>query len=194
MGMTISEQAVDFLLACLLGAGLGVLYDVFRIIRLAFWHGKIVVAVQDILFWILAAISTFLFMIMHTEGQIRFYVLLGELLGFTVYYFTIGMLVIHMSRWIISLIKKVFMTLYKIFIRPFVKLFVFIFQKFRVLFVRVVVKLKKVKRNAKFRLPKKDVLLYNQNSSIIQTAKVKQNAKKQKKIKKKRRKKQDGKS
>ena len=62
MELSISGQALDFLLSCLLGVGLGALYDVFRILRLAFWHGKIIISIQDIVFFVLAAISSFLFM------------------------------------------------------------------------------------------------------------------------------------
>ena len=185
MEISVSEQALDFLLACLLGAGLGALYDVFRIIRLAFWHGKLVVAVQDILFWSAAAACTFLFQLVNSDGQIRFYILLGELLGFTVYYFTIGVLVFHASRFIIGLVKRILRFLYRIFIRPFVKLFAFIFQKIKQLFVYVISKCKKLKHFCKFRLHKKDVSLYNQNSSIKSTGKVRQNAKGQRKTRKK---------
>lgn len=165
MELSISGQTLDFLLSCLLGVGLGALYDVFRILRLAFWHGKIIIGIQDILFFALAAVSSFLFMLFRCEGQLRFYVLLGELLGFIVYYFTVGFLVIRMSKCIIHWIKKILFFLYKIFIRPFVKLFIFISRKIRMFFVHIVSKLKKRSRISKFRLQKKDVLLYNLNSS-----------------------------
>ena len=165
MELSISGQALDFLLSCLLGVGLGALYDVFRILRLAFWHGKIIISIQDIIFFILAAVSSFLFMLFRCEGQLRFYVLLGELLGFIVYYFTVGFLVIRMSKCIIYLIKNILFLFYKIFIRTFFKLFFFILRKIKMFFMYIVSKLKKLSRISKFRLQKKDVLLYNLNSS-----------------------------
>lgn len=189
MEISVSEQALDFLLACLLGVGLGVLYDVFRIIRLALWHGKLIVAIQDILFWTAAAVCTFLFQLVNSDGQIRFYILLGELLGFTVYYFTVGILVFSASRLIIDLIKRILRFLYRILIRPFVKVFVFIFQKIKALFVHIISKCKKLKHFCKIRLHKKDVSLYNQNSFTESTGKVRQNAKRQRKTRKKKEKK-----
>lgn len=177
MELSISGQALDFLLSCLLGVGLGALYDVFRILRLAFWHGKIIISIQDIVFFVLAAISSFLFMLFRCEGQLRFYVLLGELLGFVVYYFTVGFLVIRMSKCIINWVKKILFFLYKIFIRPFVKLFVFIFRKIKMFFMYIISKFKKLSRISKFRLQKKDVLLYNLNSSKKKSKNKKKNNK-----------------
>ncbi len=185
MEISVSEQALDFLAACLLGVGLGVLYDLFRILRLALWRGRWIVAMEDLLFWMTAAATTFLFQLVNSDGQMRFYILLGELLGFTVYYFTVGALVFRASRLIIDFIKRILRFFYRILIRPFVKLFVFIFRKIRNLFVHVVSKCKKAKHFCKIHLHKKDVSLYNQNSSIKSTGKVRQNVEKRKKFRKK---------
>lgn len=193
MELSVSGQALDFLLACLLGAGLGVLYDVFRIVRMAFWRGRLLIAVQDILYWVLAAVCTFLFMLMRSDGQIRFHILLGETLGFVVYYFTVGMIVFHASKFIINLIKKVLRFLYRIFIRPFVKLFAFIFQKVKNVFVYIGVKCKKMRQNSKMHLQQKDSLLYNQDNTKKRGKESVPYGKRQKKTKKKRRKKTDGK-
>lgn len=116
-------------------------------------------------------------MLFRCEGQLRFYVLLGELLGFVVYYFTVGFLVIRMSKCIINWVKKILFFLYKIFIRPFVKLFVFIFRKIKMFFMYIISKFKKLSRISKFRLQKKDVLLYNLNSSKKKSKNKKKNNK-----------------
>lgn len=165
MELSISVQTMDFLLSCLLGVGFGVLYDAFRIIRLAFWHGKIIVGIQDVLFFVLAAIGSFLFTLLRCEGQLRFYLLLGELMGFVVYYFTVGTVVLRVSKGIINGIKRSLRFLYKIFVAPFVKFLVFISRQIRSFFVHIVSSSKKRLRISKFLLQKENVLLYNLNSS-----------------------------
>lgn len=176
MGISISEQALEFLAACLLGAGIGVLYDVFRILRIAFKHGRIITIAEDLLFWILSAVITFFFLLLFSEGQVRVYILLGELLGFTVYYFSLGCLVMRFSEWIIHLIKRLLKLLYKLLISPFVKLFSFIFRRIKGLVTKIDIKLKKLKQNSKKCLPNRDNLLYNQNS-ILNNTNSRQNVK-----------------
>ena len=50
---TVQEQTRLFVLACLAGIPLGMLYDGLRILRAVFPHGKISVAAEDILFLLL---------------------------------------------------------------------------------------------------------------------------------------------
>jgi len=85
--------------------------------------------------------------------------------------------VIRMSKCIINWVKKILFFLYKIFIRPFVKLFVFIFRKIKMFFMYIISKFKKLSRISKFRLQKKDVLLYNLNSSKKKSKNKKKNNK-----------------
>ena len=48
---TVQEQTTLFLFACLLGLPMGLLFDLFRMLRVLFRHAIVVVAIEDILFW-----------------------------------------------------------------------------------------------------------------------------------------------
>ena len=48
---TASEQLRLFVLSCLFGIPAGILYDVFRVLRMLVRHNKIAVAAEDILFF-----------------------------------------------------------------------------------------------------------------------------------------------
>lgn len=163
MGISISEEALLFLKSCLLGAGLAAVYDIFRILRLAVRSGKIVVFIEDTLYFILIALATFTFMLFFSEGQIRAYILIGEFLGWLLYYYTIGALVFRMSKAIIRAIKAVLRWLYKIFIHPFVRLFGWIGKKICKFFMNIRNKLKNQRQKAKNHLKKKKALMYNQS-------------------------------
>lgn len=119
LGASVLEQTVIFLYAVALGAILCAVYDVFRIIRIAFGGKITAVFIEDIIFSIIALLMTFIFVVAFNNGELRFFVLLGELIGFTVYYFTIGKLTMGISKAIISLIKK----LINLLLMPFVKFF-----------------------------------------------------------------------
>ena len=122
LGTSVLEQAVIFLYAVALGGILCAVYDVFRIIRIAFGGKITAVFVEDIIFSIIALLLTFIFVVAFNNGELRFFVLLGELLGFTVYYFTLGRLTMSISKGIISLVKK----LINLLLMPFVRLFGFL--------------------------------------------------------------------
>ncbi len=97
MEWTNGSQVYDLLLSCGLGFLLGAYYDVFRVLRLALKSGKRAIFFQDVFFFASAAVITFLFALAVTDGQLRFYVFLGEGAGFAAYYFTIGRMVMRFA-------------------------------------------------------------------------------------------------
>ncbi|MBC8569802.1 spore cortex biosynthesis protein YabQ [Zongyangia hominis] len=157
----LSQQTQVFLYACLIGAGLGAFYDVFRMIRLAVKNSAVIVFIEDALFFAVCALVTFFYMMQAMGGQLRFFILLGEFLGAVIYYFTIGALVMKISKLIIRGIKAVLHFLFRIFIRPILLFLQWIGKKLQKLFSKCTAPLKKFGTNAKFRLKQQRVLLYN---------------------------------
>lgn len=115
MAIAITEQTAVFFHSLLLGAVLGCFYDLFRITRIAFIIPAPVVLVEDLLFFLFSSIILFGFMLENSYGQIRYFILLGVVLGWTLYYFTLGSLVMKCSARIIHTVKAVLAFLW----RPF---------------------------------------------------------------------------
>ena len=82
MEITVAGQTWLFLLSVALGAALGVCYDVFRILRIAFRHPSLAVLLEDILFSLAAAGATFAFLLTTGNGQLRAFFLIGSWWGF----------------------------------------------------------------------------------------------------------------
>ena len=82
MDFSVSKEAFIFLCSCFCGAGIFLLYDLFRTIRKSAGAGSgLLTDVQDCLFWVLAFLLMF-FMIFHiNRGILRFYEILGAALG-----------------------------------------------------------------------------------------------------------------
>lgn len=118
MIVSISEQTNIFLVAVLTGIVIGIFYDVLRIIRKIIPHPYFLVQLEDLLYWII--ISGFMFLVLFTKnyGEIRGFVLLGALLGNMIYFFTISIMIMKFSDWIISWIKKFIHALIKIIFIP----------------------------------------------------------------------------
>ena len=81
---------IIFAFSCILGAGLGVLYDVFRIIRMVINSKSVAIFVEDVIYFILSGIITFVFVLKINSGESRFYILAGEGIGWISYHLTLG--------------------------------------------------------------------------------------------------------
>lgn len=78
------HQWSTFFYSVLLGIGLCVLYDLFRLDRKVFRRSAVTVFFEDIVFWLIAALATFCLLLLHTNGQVRAFVLIGLLIGFLI--------------------------------------------------------------------------------------------------------------
>lgn len=83
MGNEIPEQLAMFLRSVVLGGGLGLLYDLARCLRRlggGLWRGLLDVAVS------LTAAAALFFFVMAGSGELRLFILLGALLGVTLFF------------------------------------------------------------------------------------------------------------
>ncbi len=82
-----------FALSIAIGAIFGVIYEVTRIVRIIFPHRSWMVFIEDMLFMLFCGFWFFIFSMTFARGQLRGFLLLGNLLGFFFYIFTLGELV-----------------------------------------------------------------------------------------------------
>ncbi len=157
MYMALAPSTLLFFYSILTGAVLGVVYDIFRILRIACPPKKIAIIVQDVIFALICIITTLMFLQFFTNGALRFFVLIGEFLGFLLYYLTIGVIVIKTARVIINIVKKIIY----IVIWPFRKIFGWIFSKLSPILNRFIQKLRKILKITKKRLLFYPGILYN---------------------------------
>ena len=91
-GISNSYQYVCLLKGVGVGFFLGILFIVFKLVRIKF-RSIPVVFVQDVIFFLLSSLISFLFMFDLNFGAVRAYVLLAECVGFFLNYFTFGRLI-----------------------------------------------------------------------------------------------------
>ena len=156
-----SEQLTCFL--CSLGMGflLGILYDVLRVIRLSFTKSKIALIVFDILYFVLFGVLTFLFILALNKGEVRSYIIVGELIGALFYYISFGIAVIKFTDKAILVLKRIFAFIFKVITAPFrliKRLLVFIIQPILKFFKKTEKKSVKISKKL---LPKLRLYVYN---------------------------------
>lgn len=90
MSENISHEFYFFLHAALTGVILSVVYDVFRIVRRVHTHGCLWIAIEDFCYWLCSALYMFYVLMKENNGVIRWFFIIGILLGMLVYNFTIS--------------------------------------------------------------------------------------------------------
>lgn len=99
MSETIYAETVLAGTSLALGAGLMALYDVFRIWRVLIPHGTLWTGLEDLLYWLLSGVSTFLLQFYQNDGVLRWYAVGGVFLGMLLYQGTV-------SRILLQVLKK----------------------------------------------------------------------------------------
>lgn len=120
------NQTHLFIVFTIVGIIIGILFDIFRILRKSFKTKDIVTYIEDILFWILTGIIILFSMYKFSNGELRFFMIIGIIMGTLMYMITFSRYVIKISVFIIKIIKTIIVypvkvvekILKKIIIRP----------------------------------------------------------------------------
>ena len=151
------EQSRIFLLSVGFGFVLGILYDVFRIVRLVVSPGKRLVAVYDVVYVILCAFLSFLFFLTVNNGAVRGYALFALLLGWAVYYLSLGIFVVKLTSFLVNLTRRIFSAI----MRPVNSFLRFAGKKLLRLRTFLIKNTKKIQKKFKLLLKLYTLLVYN---------------------------------
>ena len=162
MGVYLAEQTTLFLKSVLLGGAFGLLYDLLRITRIALPTAKWAVFIGDVLFFKVCAAATFLFLMRTIDGQVRFFIFVGVILGLLLYFQTLSIPIMGVSSAVIRAVKAILRAIYRWILFPIWR----IFYNITVLILRPArflgLKLKKTAQRCKYSLKNKHIVLYNQ--------------------------------
>lgn len=105
-GITIELQF--FMISILWGALVLLAYDQLRILRRIIRHNVVAVAIQDLIFWVLASVFIFAMIYVKNNGTIRGFSVMGMVIGMVAYHYIL-------SDWIVKLISSIILLI----LRPF---------------------------------------------------------------------------
>ena len=118
MILSMTGQAWLFLSAVMVGAVIGLFYDVFRVLRKTARHNRLAVQLEDLVFWVAATGLTFYYMLHRNYGEIRPFILIGVAIGALLYFATISRWVIFVFVVIVNYLKQVIVAVVKIILVP----------------------------------------------------------------------------
>lgn len=166
MNKAINLEVRFFLTSVMWGGILFILYDALRIIRRIIKHCEVIIAIQDILYWMISSVLIFRMMYQMNNGIIR---------GFSVLGITIGMILYKylLSDWVVDGISYLLNTL----IGWIKKLILFLMKPFRFVF-RI---MKKGVNKVKVKIKSLKNSLLNRLQIFHKKVKIKKEAKKKEK-------------
>lgn len=117
MYMSFSPPVKIFFISIFWGFLLGILWDLNRVIKksLKIKNKKNINFFLDVVFSVLAAVLTLTFFFVFTYSGFRVFVLIGELIGFILYFCTITKFIFFILNFLIKYILKVFIKIFNFF-------------------------------------------------------------------------------
>lgn len=79
------NENVFLLYALLMGIFITFVYDILRIFRRVIPHGNLMISLEDMAFWIYCAAKVFVLMYRESNGTLRWFAVLGALVGMLLY-------------------------------------------------------------------------------------------------------------
>ena len=118
MILSMPQQTLLFVTTVGVGAGVGLFYDMFRVLRLTAPHGQLAVQIEDFVFWVAATGMVFYVMLHLSEGEIRWFSLVGTSLGMALYFATVSRWVVAVAVIIVNFAKRVLTATVRVLMLP----------------------------------------------------------------------------
>ncbi|MBQ9545611.1 MAG: spore cortex biosynthesis protein YabQ [Clostridia bacterium] len=100
------NQTQFLFLSFALGFAAGIVFEFFRILRRAFPHGVLAVALEDLAFFIITSAAYWILCFAAALGRLRWFSFFALVLGFFVYLLSLGRLLTALSGAIIAFMRR----------------------------------------------------------------------------------------
>lgn len=131
------NQGYVFLICILSGALIGIFFDIFRIYRKSFKTPDFITYLQDITFWVLTGLFVLYVVFKFNNGELRWYIFLGIILGMILYILIFSKHFIKINVIIISFVKKIVIKLFEFVLIPICFLKKLIFKPISFIFINL---------------------------------------------------------
>lgn len=153
----LTAQTQIFLYALGFGFLLGILYGVFRLVRMILPDSKGFVFFTDLLYFVVCTFLVFCFILVTDSGKIRGYAAFGIILGWTVCYFSFGAIAMRAGKSLSAFFQRLFSALF----RPLIRFGRVIYRKTEKITAFCKKNIRKSDKNVKFILQKYKGIVYN---------------------------------
>lgn len=106
MQVSTLNQAYLFIIFCATGILIGLIFDIFRIIRKLFKTPDFLTYIEDICFWIISGLILIYFIFIFNNGEIRLYMFIAISLGIITYILTFSRFFVIIGYKFSNFVKK----------------------------------------------------------------------------------------
>lgn len=106
--INVADQTWSFFLSVILGVIFCVLYDFLRACRRVLKPSNTAVFFQDIFYFLIAGVLTFCLLLITTSGEVRGFVFVSIVLGFTLCRFTLSVVLLKILVMLLSGLVRIF--------------------------------------------------------------------------------------
>ena len=119
MILSLSFQAELFLTTVAAGFAAAFAYDLLKVLRYAVKHSKMLIHIEDALYWACVVMAVFFVLLSESFGEIRGFCVGGVFLGMVIYFVSLSQLFLSFSEAIVNIVKKIISVLIEIIMTPF---------------------------------------------------------------------------
>ena len=170
----VRNQAFLFLIFTFNGVFIGLVFDFFRILRQGFKTTNFLTYIEDILFWVISGVSIIYSMVNFSNGALRFFMVIGLVIGFVTYILTISKYIRKFSISILIFLKKAMKYILHIFLYPFKIVYKLLYTPLKNIFSKIHSNIKKLHFSTKSKMQSINLL----SKTIKKSKKVKKSSKK----------------
>ena len=116
------SENIFLLYALFMGIFITFVYDILRIFRRVIPHGVLLVSLEDIGFWIYCGAKVFLLMYHESNGTLRWFAVLGALMGMILYKRLVSCLFVKYASLLLQKIVQVLVKIGKFISTPVLRL------------------------------------------------------------------------
>lgn len=151
MNQAITLELQFFLISILWGVIIILAYDILRIFRRLITHKGLALAIEDILFWVLASFFIFAMIYRMNDGTIRGFSVMGMGIGMTLYHFIFSDLIVTwVTKALLLLLRPI-----KILLNRIKRMLRYALSKLRKTASKLYFQLKKAAKSVRIALNKK---------------------------------------
>ncbi|MEA5084051.1 MAG: spore cortex biosynthesis protein YabQ [Lachnospiraceae bacterium] len=119
MILSLSYQAKLFITTVVWGFILAFFYDAIKVLRIAVKHKKLLVHIEDALYWVTVIFVVFFVLLGVSFGEIRVFCVAGVFLGMALYFSAVSPLFLMVSEMVVNAVKWVIRMFLEILFTPF---------------------------------------------------------------------------
>lgn len=116
--MTLQVQTVTMLAMIIGGIYIGFAQDTYRRFARLWQKSRLLVYLLEILFWLSQTVLLFYVLFRINDGEVRFYIFLACLLGFSIYVVLLQQIYLRVLDWLTRIVKRTLLFFIRLFTAP----------------------------------------------------------------------------